>query len=174
MPELEIEKVYLLKQLPEDLANFKFQEARVGYFFDPNARDALRIRKKGDKYELIKKETNSAYERVEHTINIKKGEFDVLIKSAVRSYEKHRYNYPFKGHVCEIDVYLGKLIGYARVEVEFKNIKELKNFVPPVWFGDEITKINHKIHEDIGLVTFEDMKERYKEKGITLKKIDIK
>jgi len=35
----------------------------------------------------------------------------------------------------------------------------MHNFIPPEWFGDEITEINHEIHEDLGIVTFAEMKE---------------
>lgn len=38
-----------------------------------------------------------------------------------------------------IHVYKGKLKGLALVEVEFPNISESKRFIPPYWFGKEVT-----------------------------------
>lgn len=45
---------------------------QVGDFYNSNAIDALKVRQKENNYELIKKERNSNYERIEHIINIKK------------------------------------------------------------------------------------------------------
>lgn len=168
MKQLEIEKVFLLKELPEDLGNYKPMIIQVGDFYDSNSIDALKIRQKGDSYELIKKERNSDYEREEHIIHIKKGEFDALIKATIQSHKKERYFYPMGDNICEIDIYKGKLEGYARAEIEFKSIEEMEKFNPPSWLAEEITEINHEIHEDLGLVTFSEMKRRYEEKGICL------
>ena len=38
-----------------------------------------------------------------------------------------------------IHVYKGKLKGLALVEVEFPNIQKSKKFIPPYWFGKEVT-----------------------------------
>jgi CYTH domain-containing protein len=79
------------------------------------------------------------------------------------------YLYPIEnGRICELDVYLGKLAGYARVEVEFENEEDMKDFTPPDWFGVEITELNHTIHKNLGAITFDDLKSRYSDKGIEL------
>ena len=68
-------------------------------------------------------------------------------------------------------MYQGKLLGYVRVEVEFKNVKAMNSFEPHPWLGDEITKWNHVIHKNLGVITFAEMKKRYLKKGINLKKV---
>jgi len=171
MKQLERERVFLVEKLPTDINEYISIPISVGDFFESNDSDALKIRQKGDNYHLIKKETNSAHERVEHVINIKKGEFDALMKCAIQSHRKNRYMYPCDKHICEIDYYLDKLDGYARVEVEFDNNEDMFNFLPLKWFGSEITEINHEIHENLGVVTFDDMKERYHQRGIILNKV---
>lgn len=171
MKQTERERVFLVKKLPSDINKYAPTPIGVGDFFESNTSDTLKIRQKGDNYHLIKKETNTAHERIEHVINIKKGEFDVLVKCAVQFHRKNRYIYPYGKYECEIDCYLDRLDGYVRVEVEFDNDEDMFNFIPPEWFSDEITEINHEIHEDLGLVTFEEMKERYRQRGISLEKI---
>lgn len=171
MEQIEIEKVYLLKKLPPDLRKYQSTVIQVGDFYDSNAIDALKVRQKGDYYELIKKEKNSNHERIEHTIAIKKGEFNILIKATMQNHKKKRYFYPLGNNICEIDLYQNKLLGYVRAEVEFENEEKMKMFNPPDWFTEEITDINHEIHEDLGIVTFEEMKERYNKKGIKLNSI---
>ena len=175
MKEIEIEKVYLIKNLPEDLNKYLPIQIRVGDFYNSNSVDALKIRQKGERYEVIKKEEITAYEREEHVIEIKKEEFNVMLKATVQQHRKVRYLYPLDNkHVCEIDIYKDKLDGYVRVEVEFRDEKDMNNFVAPDWFGEEITELNHDIHEDLGVVSFNEMVERFREKGIELKNIKIK
>ena len=171
---MEIERAYLLKNIPRDLDKSKSVVIEIGDFFDSNTVDALKVRRKGDSYELIKKEGESLAKRVEHVIPIKKEEFDSLIKATVQNHKKTRYFYKIRGGICEIDFYQGKLLGYARVEVEFNSRKAMENFNPPEWFGQEITAINHEIHEHLGIVTFDGMKKRYAKKGIELKPIYLK
>jgi adenylate cyclase len=172
MKETEIERVFLVKELP-NLKNCRHITIRVGDFFDSNRIDALKIKQKGDRYFLVKKEGESAKRRTEHTIEIKKGEFDVLYRYVTQKHEKARYLYNLEGDLCEIDLYQGKLLGYVRAEVEFKDAEHMKKFIPPAWFGPEITELNHEIHENLGTVTYEEMKKRYSKKGILLKKVFI-
>ncbi|MFA6306684.1 MAG: hypothetical protein WCV70_03630 [Patescibacteria group bacterium] len=171
MKQTERERVYLVKYLPNNLNQFKPIEIQIGDFFDSNAVDALKIRQKGNDYHLIKKEDNSAQERIEHVIHIKEGEFKALIGATVQSHKKLRYLLPLNNLICELDIYKEKLSGYVRVEVEFDNDEDMLNFIPPEWFGGEITEINHEIHENLGVVTFAEMKERYRRRGIILEKV---
>ena len=171
MKETEMERVFLTKKLPKNLKNCRRIVIKVGDFFDSNSIDALKIKQKGNQYFLVKKEGNSALKRTEHNILIKKGEFDVLWKCTTQNHEKIRYFYESNSHTCEIDLYQGKLLGYVRAEVEFKNSKDMKSFEPHPWMGDEITKWNHGIHENLGTVAFAEMKRRYAKKGIALKKV---
>ena len=174
MKKNEIEKVYLLKRLPTGISDCKSKIIKVGDFYDSNSIDALKIRQKADIYELIKKEASDSEEkRIEHTITIKKGEFEILWKAVRQNHEKECFFYPLGKLMCEVDIYKGKLLGYARVEVEFDNEKDMNNFTPPDWFGEEITKFNHDIHEDLGLISFEDIKKRYSERGINLTPIQL-
>jgi len=177
MQQIELERVFLVKKLPDNLSQYKPIKMRAGDFYDPNLLgasrvDHLNIRQKGNKYEIRKKEGASAYKKIEHTIYITREEFELLMKVATQKHEKNLYLYPIdKQHTSEIDIYLGKLAGYARVEVEFQNEKEMNKFVPPVWFGPEITEWNHTIHKNLGVIDFNKLKKRYKNKGIQLKPI---
>jgi CYTH domain-containing protein len=174
MKEIELEKVYLVKNLPENIVDYEPMVIQVGDFFDSNSVNALKIRRKGDKFQLIKKESGeNEYQRTEHTIFIKKEEFEILWKQVGQNHSKLRFFYPWGEHTCEIDYYKDRLDGYVRVEVEFKNVEDMENFVAPEWFGDEITKLNHEIHEDLGLVTLDEMKERFAKNKIELARVNL-
>ncbi|MBU1164327.1 hypothetical protein KKA15_02060 [Patescibacteria group bacterium] len=168
MQNVELERVFLLKNLPKDLNSYKPIEIEIGEFSDPNIVDVLKIRKLGEKYQLIKKEGDTAFKRLEHVIYIKKEEYDRIIKQTISVHKKIRYLYPVGNYECEIDFYQNKLLGYVRGEVEFKTETEMKNFTPPDWFGEEITEFNHDIHSDLSKISFEEIKERYKKHDIEL------
>lgn len=171
MKHTERERVFLVRHLP-DISGLAPLRIRVGDFHDSNSIDALKIKQKGDRFLLIKKEGDKVEHRTEHQIPIKKGEFDILWQATVQTHEKLRYIIPYGSHSIELDCYRGKLDGYVRAEVEFTSEAELKSFIPPSWFGSEITHLNHDIHEDLGLVTFEDMEKRFREKGIVLERLN--
>lgn len=179
MKKIEIERVFLVNKLPSNLKKYKPVAMDTGDFYDSSKIggvrvDHLTVRRKDDRYEIRKKEGNSEYKKMEQTIFITKEEFDLIISVAPQRHQKNMYLYPIgNGIICELDMYLGKLKGYARIEVEFKNEKEMKSFVPPKWFGTEITELNHSIHKNLGLITFNDLKRRYAEKGIIISSVSI-
>jgi CYTH domain-containing protein len=43
------------------------------------------------------------------------------------------------GHVAEVDLYAGALAGLCVVEVEFSSETDAAAFIPPAWFGRELT-----------------------------------
>lgn len=177
MKQTEIERVFLVKSLPNNLSLYQPITMDVGDFYDPlkagaSRVDHLGIRRKGKHYEIRKKVGKSEYKKIEYNIAITKEEFERLISVATQRHQKNMYLYPLNNHcISEIDLYQGKLAGYARVEVEFKTEEEMKRFIPPKWFGTEITEINHSIHKNLGLITFDELQERYSEKGIDLKPV---
>jgi len=168
MDEIERERVFLLKRLPTDILNYKSVSIQIGDFTLSNAVDLLKIRRKGEKYELIKKEDIKDGTRHEHVIPLNKEEFELLFPVTVRKHSKLRVFYPLGSLMCEIDIYLDDMAGYARAEVEFDSDKTMNDFVAPDWFGDEITLLNHTIHEGLGTITFQTMVDRFKEKNISL------
>ena len=171
MDNIERERVFLLKELPKDLLEFKHIDIKIGDVTSSNDINVLKIRQKGDKYEIIKKEYISEQEKKEYVVPLNEEEFGLLFPVTKRRHSKKRFFYRLDKYVCEIDIYLEEMEGYARAEVEFDNIDELKAFNPPSWFGEEITAINHEIHENLGEITCDTMEKRYKERGISFRKI---
>ena len=52
---------------------------------------------------------------------------------------KRRYYMPYGKHLIEIDVFERHLEGLMVAEVEFETEDEANAFVPPDWFGAEVT-----------------------------------
>ena len=56
---------------------------------------------------------------------------------------KTRYTIPLSdGHTAEADVYHGYLSGLVTVEVEFADENDMNSFIPPEWFGRNVSLEN--------------------------------
>jgi len=139
---IEIEKTFLVKQLPNNLSQYKSQKIRQGYI--SSTPSPLRIRQKGDKFELTKKvplKAGNFSSFNETNIYLTEDEFNKLWKLVEKSLEKTRYLIPIKNNlIAELDVFEEKLEGLAFVEVEFKSQKEMDSFIPLNWFGKDVTQ----------------------------------
>ena len=145
----EIERKFLVKTLPSDLDSYPHDEYIQGYFADEEKRNT-RLRKAGDKHYLTRKHGSGLVRREEES-EISQEEFDRLWpRTEGRVVNKTRYFLQAEDSlVYELDIYHDKLEGFVTVEVEFKptessskkKLKKMaKKFVPPDWFGEDVTE----------------------------------
>jgi len=143
MIEIELEKTYLIKKLPLDLENFPHKEIIDMYVPAQAVHPALRLRKKGDKFEMTKKQpihgTDSS-EQEEHTIKLNREEFDSLIRSGGKKARKIRYEYIHNGIKAEIDVFKDGLTGLVLVDFEFADPKKKNSFKMPDFCLADVTQ----------------------------------
>ncbi|KAI4445985.1 Inorganic triphosphatase [Eubacterium plexicaudatum ASF492] len=53
---------------------------------------------------------------------------------------KRRYLIPLDStHTIELDIFHDKLEGVTLAEVEFASVEEADSFIPPDWFGEDVT-----------------------------------
>jgi CYTH domain-containing protein len=168
MIELELEKTYLAKSLPPDLESYPHKEVIDRYVPVAAAHPILRLRKKGDSYEMTKKEPaneGDASEQTEHTIKLSPDEYGVYASVPAKEVRKVRYDYPYKGLNAEIAVFGGALKGLVLVDVEFKGVKDKAAFAMPEFCLADVTQ------EDIfagGMLcgkSYKDIDPRLKELG---------
>jgi CYTH domain-containing protein len=137
---MEIERKFLLKSIPADINQAPSDWILQGYIaLDPNGSE-VRVRNKGDKYFLTAK-SGGQLERTEAEIEISKGEFERLWPlTDGRRVEKKRHTVQIENKLLiEVDQYHGALEGLLTAEVEFPTLDACRNFVVPVWFGEEVT-----------------------------------
>lgn len=138
---IEIERTYLVKQIPGGLDLYPHERIEQGYLSEPPS--PLRIRQKGLKFELTKKfPTGSQGRSTNDEINIalREEEFRKLWPLTIKSLEKTRHFIPLEsGLTAELDVFHGPLEGLSFVEVEFEDVNQMKKFSPPSWFGRDVT-----------------------------------
>ena len=139
---IEIEKSFLVKEIPSDLGKYKSYQMQQGYI--SSTRPSLRIRKKGDKFELTKKlrlDENDFSTCEEINIPLTEAEFKKLWPLTEKSLEKTRYIIPLSNNLnAELDIFHRDLEGLAMVEVEFESKEQMDKFMAPEWFGKDVTQ----------------------------------
>jgi len=133
---MEIERKFLIKQLPENLENYPHKEIEQGYL---NREPVVRIRRSDDKYILTCK-GQGLMVREEFELPLTKEAFEHMKPKADGIFiEKTRYLIPYDNFTIELDIFHGKLAPLILAEVEFSNVEEANAFIPPNWFGEDVT-----------------------------------
>lgn len=142
--ELELELTYLAKELPVEITSVAPKELLDIYIpVDRNIHSKLRLRKKGDTYEITKKvqpHASDASMQHEFTIPIEDYEFDTLAAASDKRVEKYRYAVVIEGHNAEVDVFRGELAGLVLIDFEFDSEEEKATFTPPACCLADVTQ----------------------------------
>ncbi len=134
---MEIERKYLIDQLPADLASYPCKVIEQGYLC---TEPVVRIRRSNDKYTLTYKGSGLMV-REEYNLPLTAEAFAHL-KNKIdgRLITKRRYLIPLADkYTIELDVFEGDLAPLQLAEVEFETEEEANSFVPPEWFGEDVT-----------------------------------
>lgn len=134
---MEIERKYLVKNLPEELQSYDKKNISQGYLC---TNPVVRIRRSDNEYFLTYK-GQGLMEREEYEFSLSAEAFEhMLPKIDGILIEKIRYLIPIDEiHTAELDVFQGVLAPLRLVEVEFSSLEDANSFVPPDWFGDDVT-----------------------------------
>jgi len=138
---LENELSFLVRELP-DLSKAARKDVEQHYLSSGPA--PLRLRRSNGGFELTKKldvDPADLSRKEEITIPLDEEEFRKLRPLSVRGLAKTRYYLPLPGGLtAELDVFRGRLEGLVMVEVEFPNEASRRSFVPPPWFGRDVSQ----------------------------------
>lgn len=136
--DMEIERKFLTKTVPfawETYPNHKISQCYISTL------PTIRLRQMDTQYILtVKGKGHMAKEEFE--LLLTKEEYEHLKQKAeTQVLEKVRYQIPIEnGLIAELDMYKGHLQGLMTTEVEFSSVAEAEAFMPPAWFGKEITE----------------------------------
>lgn len=144
---MEIEKKYLVKELPHNLDSYSKLEIEQGYLSTSNP--VLRIRKSNDDYFITYKsraiptEGKDRLALVSNEVELpisKEAYYHLLDKADYNIITKTRYLIDLDNNLtAELDLFHNKLEGLYFVEVEYPDEIAVKNFKPPSWFGKDVT-----------------------------------
>ncbi len=147
---MEIERKYLVRELPANLDSYPHVEIEQGYLCTS---PTLRIRKAGDAYILTIKEKlptySSAIHNREEEFTLSAEKFEILkAKCEGTMVLKTRYRIDlrrsegdglYSNLVAELDIFHDRLEGLQLVEVEFPDTVSADSFVKPDWFGEDVS-----------------------------------
>lgn len=138
---MEIERKYLITTPPQDYASYPFHIIEQAYLCtDP----VVRIRKEDETYYLTYK-SKGLLAREEYNLPLTWESYEHLKSKADGNLiHKKRYLIPAPGYeaeglTIELDVFAAPFEGLFLAEVEFSCLEQAENFIPPSWFGEDVT-----------------------------------
>lgn len=136
---MEIERKYLVSFPPEDYTSFPCRKIEQAYLCtDP----VVRIRRQDEEFFLTYK-GRGLLAREEYNLPLTEEAYlHLLPKADGIVLTKKRYLLPLPSHpglTIELDVFEGRYEGLMLAEVEFPSVEEAEAFVPPHWFGEDVT-----------------------------------
>ena len=134
---MEIERKFLIKKLPDNLTSYKARKIEQAYLCtDP----VVRVRRDNNDYYLTYK-SKGMIVREEYNLPLTKEAYGhLLAKADGNIITKTRYEIPEKNNLTiELDVFEGKFDGLLLAEVEFASEEEALGYIPPEWFGEDVS-----------------------------------
>jgi adenylate cyclase len=145
---VEIERKFLVTTPPEPGALGAGVALRQGYLAgEGDVETRVRIAPDGAWF-TVKAGKGTARVEVELAVDVAEAE-SLWPHTAGRRLEKVRHRVPVDGGVAEVDRYGGELDGLWTVEVEFDAEDAAAAFVPPPWFGPELTGVDGWSNADL-------------------------
>lgn len=150
---MEIERKYLINEVPVDLCKCKRRRIEQGYL---STEPVVRIRQDNEDYFLTYK-SKGLMVREEYNLPLTKESYEHLrTKVDGRLITKTRYEIPLRDEIStdcenyeayatlmiEFDVFEGDLAPLKLAEVEFPDEELANQFTPPAWFGEDVTFSN--------------------------------
>lgn len=158
MENMEIEKKYTIKKLPENLETYPCRIIEQAYL---NTSPVVRVRKSDDSYYLTYK-GSGLMAREEYNLPLDESSYRHLLKKADGNIiSKKRYVIPIDNpqfedgygltvpKLCiELDIFAPPFSPLVMAEVEFPDIGMANAFIPPAWFDEDVTD-NPEYHNSV-------------------------
>lgn len=150
MKNMEIEKKYTIKALPENLASYPCKIIEQAYL---NTSPVVRVRQSDDSYYLTYK-GSGLMAREEYNLPLDEQSYHhLLTKADGNVISKKRYVIPIENPQfddsyqplaapelsIELDVFAPPFAPLVMAEVEFPDIEMAEAFIPPAWFDEDVT-----------------------------------
>ena len=134
---MEIERKYLVHRLPSDLEQYPHRPIEQAYLC---TEPVVRIRRDADDFILTYK-SKGLMVREEYNLPLTEEAYRHLSgKADGRVICKERYCIPYRDNLTiELDIFKGDLSPLILAEVEFPDEASANAFVPPEWFGEDVT-----------------------------------
>lgn len=135
---MEIERKYLITAAPDGFETYPSHQIEQAYLC---TEPVVRIRKQDDEYWLTYK-SKGLLVREEYNLPLTESSYrHLLAKADGIVLTKRRYRIPIQdtGLTIELDLFSGEYEGLMLAEVEFPDEEAATAFIPPAWFGRDVT-----------------------------------
>ncbi len=134
---MEIERKFLINKLPENIKEYPFHIIEQAYLC---TNPVVRVRRQDEDYILTYK-GSGMMAREEYNLPLNKEAYEHLLTKADGAIiSKKRYLIPLSEQLTiELDEFYKPMNDLLLAEVEFPSIEEANAFVPPEWFGEDVT-----------------------------------
>lgn len=149
---MEIERKYLIRQLPDQLSNYPCLEIEQAYL---NVKPVIRIRRQDDLYYLTYK-GDGMIAREEYNLPLNKASYEHLLHKAdgnVMTKKRYLIPHPHPAYrtdgadsstfadslMIELDIFDAPFAPLMLAEVEFSSQAEADAFIPPEWLGEDVS-----------------------------------
>jgi CYTH domain-containing protein len=137
---MEIERKFLVADMPPKLGRYPHQRLTQGYLI--SAGDDLEVRLRArDGHHFLTIKQGGGLARDEHEMTVESARF-ARLWSLTEGHRIEKVRYVIRveqGLTIELDAYAGALDGLVTAEVEFASEAQAQGFMPPAWFGPEVT-----------------------------------
>lgn len=134
--QMEIERKFTIKKLPDNLEAYPFHIIEQGYL---NTNPVVRVRRQDDEYYLTYK-GKGLLAREEYNLPLNREAYEHLIlKADGNIISKKRYLIPLAPYTIELDVFAAPFAPLIIAEVEFPSVEEANAFAAPEWFDQDVT-----------------------------------
>ena len=132
-----IERKFLITELPENLTQYNCRRIEQGYLCTA---PVVRIRRQDEEYYLTYK-SKGMMVREEYNLPLTAEAYAHLReKTDGNLISKQRYLIPLNETLtAELDIFDAPFAPLMLAEVEFSSEEEANSFVPPAWFGEDVT-----------------------------------
>ncbi len=134
---VEIERKYIIEETPDFLGTYPYKSIKQAYI---SMAPVIRIRQIGEDFILTIK-GKGHIEREEFELTISQSEFEHLSKKTEGIViHKTRYFIPYNHYTIELDIFHDYFEGLVLAEVEFSSMDDANSFIPPNWFGRDVSE----------------------------------
>ena len=134
---------FILDEIP-DLTGYTVIDMEQTYLM---IQPEIRVRKENNKYVMTVK-SNDILIREEYETVISKSMYESLKENAVTNI---LYKTRYMKDIYEIDIYTYPEDLHI-VEVEFNSLEEANSFIPPKWFGEEVTYNKEFFNKNLAII----------------------
>jgi len=141
---IELELTYLANCIPAEVQGVTPDHLLDVYIPEnPDMHSHLRLRQRGDKYEITKKvliKEGDTSAQIEYNTPLDATEFASLSPVSNKRIEKNRYSVNIEGNSADVDIFMGALKGLVLIDFEFSSEVDKQTFTPPSCCLIEVTQ----------------------------------